>query len=128
MKYAITLVKDTNWGAMALAIIVGVLFVVGSVQAATTISSNISTGGTLSVTGASTLSGDVTLGGGNGALTVTTTNSATSTMSVGCIQMYATSTDTAVALTFSTIATSTTMANGQSNNGYVLWKYGSCPF
>ena len=42
---------------MTIAVVAGVLFVVGGVQAATTISTNVSTGGTLSVTGASTLTG-----------------------------------------------------------------------
>ncbi len=46
-----------------ISIILSVLFVVTVVQAATTISTNISTGGTLSVTGASTLTGNVTAAG-----------------------------------------------------------------
>lgn len=62
-------------------------------------------------------------------LTVTTTNSATSTSALGCIQTVATSTATPIALVFSTVATSSTnVANGQTPNGFVLWKYGSCPF
>lgn len=69
---------------------------------------------------------DLTLSGGN--LTVTQANTATSTVQAGCWQGVATSTATPIAFTLSTIATTTTMANGQTNNGFVLWKYGSCPF
>ena len=43
-----------------LSVVLSVFFIVGIVEAATTISSNISTGGSLSVTGASTLTGAVT--------------------------------------------------------------------
>ena len=62
-------------------------------------------------------------------LTVTTTNAATSTASFGCIQTTATSTATAISLTFNAVSTSTTnMTNSQAANGFVQWKYGSCPF
>ncbi|RJQ34193.1 hypothetical protein C4556_03085 [Candidatus Parcubacteria bacterium] len=57
MKSTFSLIRDSNLLKMILAVLVGVLFVVGGVSAATTISTNISTGGTLSVTGASTLTG-----------------------------------------------------------------------
>lgn len=57
MKNSFSFIKNGGWLTMTLAVIVGVLFVVGGVQAATTISTNVSTGGTLSVTGASTLTG-----------------------------------------------------------------------
>ncbi len=53
--------KKENLLNLFLFIIIGVLVVVGSVQAATTISTNIVTEGTLSVTGTSTLA----IGGGN---------------------------------------------------------------
>ncbi|MBI1975628.1 MAG: hypothetical protein HYS59_01345, partial [Candidatus Vogelbacteria bacterium] len=46
--------------SVSLSMLVSMLFVYGTAQGATTISSNISTGGTLAVTGASTLTGDVT--------------------------------------------------------------------
>jgi hypothetical protein len=48
--------------AIALSATVAVLFVVVAVEAATTISTNVVTGGTLSVTGASTLTGGATSG------------------------------------------------------------------
>lgn len=48
--------------SIALAVVLSVLFVTGVVGAATTISTNIVTGGTLAVTGASTLTGAVTAG------------------------------------------------------------------
>ena len=57
MKNALSLIKDSNLLKMVIAVLVGVFFVVGGVSAATTISTNVSTGGTLSVTGASTLTG-----------------------------------------------------------------------
>lgn len=64
---------------------------------------------------------DVVIGGGN--LTVTTSNSATSTAEFGCLQMYATSTATAWKL--QVVASSTQMAPGY--NGLMLAKYGTCP-
>ncbi len=48
-------IKDGGWLTMTIAVVLGVLLVVGFVQAATTISTNISTDGTLNVTGLSTL-------------------------------------------------------------------------
>lgn len=71
---------------------------------------------TLAVTGATTLGGDIV---------VTTSNTATSTLTVGCIQMYATSTETALRLEFNT-TNSTSTINGDSS-GLVAWTYGSCP-
>lgn len=65
----------------------------------------------------------------NGGLTVTTSNTATSTTSVGCVQTTATSTLTPIALIFNTVSTSSAnIANAQTSNGFVLWKYGNCPF
>ena len=58
------------------------------------------------------ISGDLTLGGD---LTITTSNTATSTLEVGCIQTYATSTATAVRLSATTTP------------GIAYWSYGSCP-
>lgn len=57
MKSSLSFIRNNNWLAMTIAVVAGVFFVVGGVQAATTISTNVSTGGTLSVTGASTLTG-----------------------------------------------------------------------
>ena len=119
--------------AVVLSVVVSVLFITGLVQAATTISTNIVTEGTLSVTGISTLTGDVTMSGGDGALTLTTTNSATSTIAVGCVGTYATSTDTAIHLTFATAQLATTTSQGGTGDttgtygGLVAWRYGACP-
>ena len=59
--------------------------------------------------------------------TSTTSNSATSTLEVGCIQMYATSTATAVRFLFHASSTISTTVTGTAS-GYLLWGYGTCPF
>jgi len=59
-----------------------------------------------------------------GTLTVTTVANATSTLTIGEIETYATSSDTKICLKFSTVATSSTPV---ANNGFVLWAYGVCP-
>src|SRR3989344_5342720 len=82
-------------------------FMVNGFATTTAANGNIATAGTLAVTGVSTLTGDVTMSGGSGALVITTTNAATSTIQVGCIQTYATSTATAVRLVLSSAASST---------------------
>lgn len=69
-----------------------------------------------------TITDDATISGG--VLSVPTAANATSTLTVGEIEMYATSSATAICLKFSTIATSSSPV---SNNGHVLWAYGSCP-
>ncbi|MCK4386713.1 MAG: hypothetical protein KAV41_01350 [Candidatus Pacebacteria bacterium] len=70
----------TNKGpvSVVLAVVLSVLFVVGIVEAATTISANINTAGTLTVTGTSTLTGAVTATAGvtSGANIVSDGNSA----------------------------------------------------
>ena len=101
-------------------------FLVNGYATTTALNGNIATAGTLTVTGASTLTGDVTMSGGNGALTITTSNSATSTLVVGCIQTYATSTETAVNMQFHASSTLANSTNG-ATAGLVVWKYGSCP-
>jgi len=68
---------------------------------------------------------DLTLGGGT--LKVTTSNTATSTAIVGCIQTYATSTATAVRLVVGSIATSSTSYDGTNTVGLIGWRYGTCP-
>ncbi len=73
---------------------------------------------TLTTTGAATL-------GGN--LTVTTSNTATSTATVGCIQTYATSTLTPVRIVLSSTGTTTATFGAGTANGGVSWQYGSCP-
>jgi hypothetical protein len=57
------LLKNHRFWAGLLSVFVSVFLVAVFVYAATTIGSNISTGGTLSVTGASTLTGNVSMGG-----------------------------------------------------------------
>jgi len=63
-------------------------------------------------------------------LTVNTSNTATSTTALGCVQVYATSTATASHLEFSTTTTLATFSGGSAisgNGGAVAWKYGACP-
>lgn len=69
---------------------------------------------TLTTTATSTL-------GGN--LVITTSNTATSTAIIGCIQSYATS--TATPWRWLTVASSTQIAPGY--NGLILAQYGNCP-
>lgn len=76
----------------------------------------------ISLTGAD---GDLTVGGGS--VVVTTTNSATSTVTLGCIQSYATSTATTVRFVLSSAGTSTATYGAGSANGGVSWQYGTCP-
>lgn len=61
-----------------------------------------------------------------GALTQTTSNTATSTASVGCIQTTATSTATPIRLVIGTSIVATTTPAGNSV-GSVGWQYGKCP-
>lgn len=76
-------------------------------------SEGIAVTGAITGTGAATIGGDTTVGGGT--LNVTTSNSATSTLVVGCIEFYATS--TATALRF--LASTTPRA--------MVYEYGACP-
>lgn len=69
---------------------------------------------TLEVDSTSSLEGDVTLGGGASALTITTTNTATSSLKVGCIDTHATSTQTPIRLSATTTP------------GIAYWSYGLC--
>ncbi|MEK7461512.1 MAG: hypothetical protein AAB586_00345 [Patescibacteria group bacterium] len=133
--------KMTKIISVVLAVVFGVLVVSLVTNAVTTISTSITTAGdittsagniaattgTLTVGGVSTLTGDVTMSGGNGGLTLTTANNATSTIQVGCIQMYATSTATAVRFLFHASTTISTTVTGTAA-GYLLWGYGTCPF
>lgn len=59
--------------------------------------------------------------------TNTTSNAATSTTALGCIQTIATSTATPIAIVFNKTATTSSMLNGQTAKGFVLWTYGKCP-
>ena len=60
------------------------------------------------------------------ALTVNTSNTATSTTVVGCVQTTATSTATAIRLLYTASTTATAISGTQA--GFVLWGYGTCPF
>jgi hypothetical protein len=68
-----------------------------------------------------TITSDETVSGGT--LTLTTSNTATSTAIIGCVQQYATS--TATPWKFVIVASSTQMAPG--HQGLVYADYGSCP-
>lgn len=59
-------------------------------------------------------------------LTVTTSNTATSTTILGCTQTYATSTASPIRLLFTASTTATAISGTQA--GFVLWGYGTCPF
>ena len=125
--------KITRIIAVVLAVVFATLVVTLSTSAASTISTNISTGGTLSVTGVSTLTGDVTMSGGDGALSITSSNTATSSVSVGCVQTYATSTATVIHLTYGIAQMATTTTQGGTGDstgtygGLVVWRFGACP-
>lgn len=56
MQKVITFVRNANWFAMSVSVVAGVFFITAVANASSTISTNISTGGTLDVTGAATLS------------------------------------------------------------------------
>src|SRR3989344_5474011 len=148
----ISMFRKEGWVVIA-AVFVSVLFIVTAVNASSTISTNISTGGTLSVTGASTLTGLTTHVAGLvsqasstvvGAFTVTgksslaaasttmlsniqTANTATTTAYLGCVQTYGTTTNQAIRLVF--YATSTvngvTTSSGVATvqGGYVLFEF-----
>ena len=58
---------------------------------------------------------------------VPTTNTATSTSKVGCIQSVATSTATPIHLEYSTTTSLATYSGGAVPNGGVSWRYGACP-
>lgn len=178
---------NASWFTLGIAVASILLFGIVAVQASTTISANIETGGTLGVSGLSslagfqstasssvgstfnvtdvstlaglissasstfsgklqasstlqatgattlfstlTVSGDATLSGGSGALTLTTTNAATSTATIGCVQTYATSTETPVRLELTTSAVSTTTHRQAAAQigGTMVWIFGTCP-
>ena len=80
------------------------------------------------------LGGDVSISGGDGGLVVTSTNAATSSVTVGCIETYATSTATTIKQMFfasSTLnidgASITAGFGGGTHQGIVLWGFGTCP-
>lgn len=80
-------------------------------------------GTTLTVTGAAA-TGAIT---SSGTLTLTTSNTATSSAIIGCIQTYATSTATAVRFVLSSAGTTTAIYGSGQGLGGVSWQYGTCP-
>lgn len=131
MKSSFSFIKDSALLKMTIAVVAGVLFVVGTATAATTISTNISTGGTLAVTGASTLTGltsmiqasstrfsvhDTAYFGG----TATSTFTSAGVLSLQNGETISNATDNTIAITstnvtFSGLASSTTMKVGNDN-------------
>jgi len=87
---------------------------------------DITTGDDLTVTDDATITDDFTVSGG--VFTLTTSNSATSTAIMGCVQTYATSTATAWRLGIGSIATSSPLYSGGTGTNFVLAQYGTCPF
>jgi hypothetical protein len=73
-----------------------------------------------------TITDDATISGG--VLTVTTSNTATSTAIVGCVQTYATSTATAIRLMLSPVNSTASSTNSSAAvSGFAVWGFGSCP-
>lgn len=70
-----------------------------------------------------TTNGDLVVSGRS--FTLTTSNTSTSTASVGCIQTTATSTATPIRFLIHSTTTPSTISGVAS--GYVAWGYGSCP-
>lgn len=60
-------------------------------------------------------------------LNVSSSNTSTSTITVGCYESNATSSATAVRLVFSTVATSSPTYTGTNTVGLIGWQYGNCP-
>lgn len=108
--------RGNGWVAAIVAVL-SVFAIVGVVQAATTISTNISTGGTLSVTGAATLSSTLAVTGAS-----TLTGGATIGSSGTAITqvLFGTCTVTFGSITASTTAISTCTATGVSTSDKVF--------
>ena len=161
--------NNASWFSIGISVAVVLLFGATMVFSTSTISTNIATDGTLSVTGASTLTGrvdaaaavaasstlqvtgavrnystltqtgaatftaDATFNGGIDAITLTHTNAATSSITVGCVDTFATSTASPIkfmlfASSSLTIDTTSITAGfgGGTSEGLVLWGFGSC--
>ena len=58
---------------------------------------------------------------------LTTTNTATSTLQVGCVQSTATSTDTPIRWVIGSTVAATGTYQGATSQGAVVWQYGKCP-
>lgn len=75
------------------------------------------------VTNPTTFSSDVIFSGGDNAIVVTSSNTATSSIEVGCFQSYATSTATSLKLMFTASTTAPTNGSGV----IPVISYGTCP-
>lgn len=114
-------------GIAVIALILSIVGLVGNKQPVQS-----SFGGTTNYDALTLDNGDLTITNGNfinstagKTMTLTTSNTATSTLKVGCIQMNATSTATNIRLLFSASATTTISGTAA---GTVAWGYGTCPF
>ncbi len=109
------LLTDTSNNAWSFRSVGGALFLATSTASATSSTSMFS----LSSVGVATFNNNVT---------ITTANTATSTLKAGCIQAVATSTATPIKLTLSTGSlTATSTYSGSVTGGYVIWAFGTCP-
>ncbi|MEY4747244.1 MAG: hypothetical protein RLZZ416_293 [Candidatus Parcubacteria bacterium] len=102
MREIIRFIRDSQWLSMAGAVVAGTFLVVSIANATTTISTNISTDGTLAVTGASTLTGAVSAANGVYASTTLQGNGITdwgNTTLTGTLAVTGASTFTGVAST-----------------------------
>lgn len=114
MKSAISFIRSSGVLTVSIAVLVGVFAVMGFVQAATTISTNISTGGTLAVTGLSSLANASTTGAVSVAGALWVGGNATTT-AAGAI-----STQTTLnVLGLSTLATAST--TGATSHAGAVW-------
>lgn len=68
---------------------------------------------------------DLSVNGGSAI--ITTADTATSTVQVGCIQTTATSTQTPIRFVISVGATSSPTFSATNSNGFVFWQFGTCP-
>lgn len=82
---------------------------------------------TVTTTGATTFTGDATFNGGDGGIVVTTSNTATSSVETGCIQMTATSTASPIKLVPVATATTTTTFGFGTSGFVVVAVFGTCP-
>lgn len=78
---------------------------------------------TLTQTGVATFAADAVFNGGDGGVVITSSNTATSSITVGCFESYATSTATTLKLMFT--ASTTAPTNGSGIIPVV--SYGTCP-
>lgn len=60
-------------------------------------------------------------------LDIDTSNTATSSVAVGCVQTTATSTDTPIRFLIGSIASTSASHTGNNSVGHVMWGYGTCP-